>query len=107
MPGRHRPHDESLARGVRRSHGPEIAAIESAIAGHGPTRRGALAGYVDVRLWGPGRFRLALRQAVDEGYTASAIDLKPIMWSVTPETDSSRVTEPQARTNRSQASVRG
>jgi Major Facilitator Superfamily len=55
----HAASDEAMDR--------EIAAIESAVAGHGPTRRGALAGYVGGRLWGPGRFRLALRQAVDEG----------------------------------------
>jgi MFS family permease len=45
----------------------EIAAIESSLNGMGPTRRGALAGYVGGRAWGPGRFNRALRQAVDEG----------------------------------------
>jgi MFS family permease len=45
----------------------EIAAIQSALDGRGPTRRGALAGYVGGRFWGPGRYRRALRQAVDEG----------------------------------------
>ena len=45
----------------------EIAAIEGAVEGLGPTRRGALAGYAGGRFWGPGRFRRALRHAVDEG----------------------------------------
>jgi MFS family permease len=51
--------DEALDR--------EIATIESSLNGMGPTRRGALAGYVGGRAWGPGRFNRALRQAVDEG----------------------------------------
>jgi MFS family permease len=51
--------DEALDR--------EVAAIESALDGLGATQTGALAGYVGGRLWGPGRFRRALRQAVDEG----------------------------------------
>jgi MFS family permease len=51
--------DEALDR--------EIAAIEASLDGMGPTRRGALAGYVGGRAWGPGRFNRALRQAVDEG----------------------------------------
>jgi MFS family permease len=45
----------------------EIAAIEGALDGLGPTRRGALAGYAGARHWGPGRFRRALWQAVEEG----------------------------------------
>ncbi|MDT7705569.1 MAG: hypothetical protein QOG20_1176 [Pseudonocardiales bacterium] len=51
--------DEALDR--------ELETIGRAVDRHGPMRRGALAGYVEGRHWGPRRFRRALRQAVDEG----------------------------------------
>jgi MFS family permease len=45
----------------------EIAEIARALEAVGPARRGALVRYAGARFWGPGRFRRALRQAVDEG----------------------------------------
>jgi MFS family permease len=45
----------------------EIAAIERAADELGPTRRRTLARHAGGRLWGPGRFRRALRQALTEG----------------------------------------
>lgn len=45
----------------------EIDAILRALDGPGWVRRVALRGRVEGRLWGPGRFRRALRQAVSEG----------------------------------------
>jgi MFS family permease len=51
--------DEALDR--------ELEVIGRAVDRHGPMRRGALAGYVDGRRWGPLRFQRALRQAVAEG----------------------------------------
>jgi MFS family permease len=45
----------------------EINRIGRAADRHGPMRRGVLAGHVGGRLWGPGRFSSALRQALDEG----------------------------------------
>ncbi|HEY2762947.1 MAG TPA: MFS transporter, partial [Pseudonocardiaceae bacterium] len=45
----------------------EVDRIGRAADRHGPMRRGVLAEYVGGRLWGPGRFSAALRQALDEG----------------------------------------
>jgi hypothetical protein len=45
----------------------EINEIGQALDEHGPTDRDALAELVGARYWGPGRFRAALRQAVEEG----------------------------------------
>jgi hypothetical protein len=45
----------------------EIAEIERALDERGPTDRAALAALVGARYWGPGRFRAALIEAVDEG----------------------------------------
>jgi MFS family permease len=45
----------------------EIDVIARALDEHGPTERDALAELVGARYWGPGRFRAALREAVDEG----------------------------------------
>jgi hypothetical protein len=46
----------------------EIAAISQALDEHGPTERQELARLVGARYWGPGRFRAALREAVQEGH---------------------------------------
>ena len=46
----------------------EIAAISQALDEHGATDRHELARLVGARYWGPGRFRLALGEAVEEGY---------------------------------------
>jgi hypothetical protein len=46
---------------------PQIEAIERALADSGPTERHRLAQLVGARYWGPGRFRLALQEAVREG----------------------------------------
>ncbi len=46
----------------------EIEAIARALDEHGPTERRELSRLVGARYWGPGRFRVALREAVDEGY---------------------------------------
>jgi hypothetical protein len=45
----------------------EIDAITRALDERGPMRRDELADLVGARYWGPGRFRAALREAVDEG----------------------------------------
>jgi hypothetical protein len=45
----------------------EIDEIARALEERGPTDRDELAGLVGARYWGPGRFRAALREAVDEG----------------------------------------
>jgi hypothetical protein len=45
----------------------EIDAIARALDEHGATDRRDLARLVGARYWGPGRFRAALREAVDEG----------------------------------------
>jgi hypothetical protein len=45
----------------------EIEVIARALDEHGPTDRDTLEAFVAARYWGPGRFRAALRQAVDEG----------------------------------------
>ncbi|AEA25671.1 major facilitator superfamily MFS_1 [Pseudonocardia dioxanivorans CB1190] len=45
----------------------EIAEIERAVDNNVPIRRRALASATGGRLWGPGRFRRALRQALSEG----------------------------------------
>jgi MFS family permease len=45
----------------------EVAEIERAVDDVGPTRQRALARSIGGRLWGPGRFRRALRQALHEG----------------------------------------
>jgi hypothetical protein len=45
----------------------EIDAIARALDEHGPTNRDDLTQLVGARYWGPGRFRDALREAVEEG----------------------------------------
>jgi hypothetical protein len=45
----------------------EIDVISRALAERGPTERDQLAQLVGARYWGPGRFRSALREALDEG----------------------------------------
>jgi hypothetical protein len=45
----------------------EIEAIVRALRDHGATDRDRLAELVGARYWGPGRFREALAEAVDEG----------------------------------------
>ena len=45
----------------------EIDVIARALHEHGATGRRELAQRVGARYWGPGRFRLALREAVEEG----------------------------------------
>jgi hypothetical protein len=45
----------------------EIAEIARALDERGPTDRDQLAELVGARYWGPGRFRAALDEAVDEG----------------------------------------
>jgi hypothetical protein len=46
---------------------PQIEAIEQTLARTGPTERRRLAQLVGARYWGPGRFRLALQEALREG----------------------------------------
>ena len=46
----------------------EVAAIERALAEHGPTERRELATLVGARFWGPGRYAAALRAAVAAGH---------------------------------------
>src|SRR5690606_28902106 len=46
----------------------EIGLIGRALAEGGEARRDELARRVGARFWGPGRFRVALREAVAEGY---------------------------------------
>jgi MFS family permease len=46
---------------------PHIEAIEQTLARTGPTERRRLAQLVGARYWGPGRFRLALEEALREG----------------------------------------
>jgi hypothetical protein len=41
--------------------------ISRALAERGPTERDQLYEIVGGRYWGPGRFRRALREAIDEG----------------------------------------
>ena len=45
----------------------EIAEIARALDERGPTDRDQLVGLVGAWYWGPGRFRAALDEAVDEG----------------------------------------
>jgi hypothetical protein len=45
----------------------EIAEIGRALDERGPTDRDELAALVGARYWGPGRFRAALGEALDEG----------------------------------------
>jgi hypothetical protein len=45
----------------------EIAAISQALDEHGATERQELARLVGARYWGPGRFRAALREAIEDG----------------------------------------
>jgi MFS family permease len=45
----------------------EVEAIERALRDHGPADRDELARRLHAQRWGPGRFGLALREAVDEG----------------------------------------
>jgi MFS family permease len=45
----------------------EIETISRALDEHGPTDRRDLARLVGARYWGPGRFRAALREALEEG----------------------------------------
>jgi len=47
--------------------GREVSAIERALADRGPTERRELSRLVSARLWGPGRFSAALREAVESG----------------------------------------
>jgi MFS family permease len=47
--------------------GREVSAIEHALADRGPTDRRELSRLVGARLWGPGRFSAALREAVESG----------------------------------------
>jgi hypothetical protein len=44
----------------------EADVIARALEEHGPLERGELARLVGARYWGPGRFRQALRAAIDE-----------------------------------------
>jgi len=46
---------------------PQIEAIERTLEGTGPTERRHLAQLVGARYWGPGRFRMALQEALREG----------------------------------------
>jgi hypothetical protein len=46
---------------------PQIEAIERTLETSGPTERRHLAQLVGARYWGPGRFRLALQEALREG----------------------------------------
>jgi MFS family permease len=46
---------------------PQIEAIEQTLTKTGPTERRKLAQLVGARYWGPGRFRLALQEALREG----------------------------------------
>jgi MFS family permease len=46
---------------------PQIKAIERTLDGTGPTERRHLAQLVGARYWGPGRFRMALQEALREG----------------------------------------
>ena len=45
----------------------EIDEIARALDEQGPTERDELAALVGARYWGPGRFRAALRETVNEG----------------------------------------
>jgi hypothetical protein len=45
----------------------EIESIARALDEHGVTGRADLARLVGARYWGPGRFRRALQEAIDEG----------------------------------------
>jgi uncharacterized protein YcaQ len=45
----------------------EIDSIARALDERGPTNRDDLATAVGARFWGPGRFRMALREALEEG----------------------------------------
>jgi hypothetical protein len=45
----------------------EIEMIAEALQRHGPLQRDELKRLVGGRYWGPGRFRMALRAAVNEG----------------------------------------
>jgi hypothetical protein len=45
----------------------EIDVIARALQERGPTERDELAELVGARYWGPGRFRVALREALEEG----------------------------------------
>jgi MFS family permease len=64
MPLFHGPTDEYLDR--------EIDVIARALRESGRTRRDELARRVGARSWGPGRFRAALREAIDEGLVRRA-----------------------------------
>lgn len=46
----------------------EVDVIARALNEHGPVERAELARLVGARYWGPGRFRVALREAVRQGY---------------------------------------
>ena len=52
----------------------EIVAIAQTLDEHGATDRHELARLVGARYWGPGRFRLALGEAVEEGYARRCPD---------------------------------
>jgi hypothetical protein len=64
----------------------ELAALGVALARHGPTDRDDLERELAARYWGPGRFRVALREAVGDGqvthpsrdvYAAAGADDEP------------------------------
>jgi hypothetical protein len=56
-----------LAAQARQDLDREIAVIAEALRQHGPLEREELKRLVGGRYWGPGRFRAALRAAMDEG----------------------------------------
>jgi MFS family permease len=56
-----------LAARARQDLDREIAVIAEALRQHGPLEREELKRLVGARYWGPGRFRAALRAAIEEG----------------------------------------
>jgi hypothetical protein len=52
----------------------EIELLVGALEELGPTGRDDLAAHLHARAWGPGRFRSALREAVDEGRATRQAD---------------------------------
>ncbi len=61
------PAFSSVGVGADRSLGREVELIEGALADQGPLDRRSLARRLHARLWGPGRFRQALRHALVSG----------------------------------------
>jgi hypothetical protein len=45
----------------------EIEVLSRCLERHGPMRRAVLASYLQAQFWGPGRFTVALRYALEEG----------------------------------------